>query len=310
MVSGFLGTLIGLERAVGLQKPYSYAIPLLTGLGALSFLLGFPYRAGIVLISLGSLGMVGLSIIRIHRQPTLFTFILGLGALCWFLGNLLWLARWGLPIVAFWWAGFFILTIAGERLELTRLLRPSRWSLAIFLSAILLFSLGLILLLQWYSTGVPLTGAGMLLLALWLVMNDIARHNLRQAGLPRYISICLLLGYLWLGAGGILSLSCRSAMAGPTHDAILHSLFLGFVFSMIFGHMPILFPALLNLSLSFSSLLYIPLALLHLSLLLRIFGDLMFLIPARLWGGLLNAVAILLFLAVIVLQASSRNARK
>jgi hypothetical protein len=35
----------------------------------------------------------------------------------------------------------------------------------------------------------------------------------------------------------------------------------------------------------------------------------MFVIPARLWGGLLNAVAILFFFVVIVLQAASRPAR-
>ncbi|HME69219.1 MAG TPA: hypothetical protein VKM54_05055 [Myxococcota bacterium] len=33
--------------------------------------------------------------------------------------------------------------------------------------------------------------------------------------------------------------------ARPRYDAILHALFLGFVMTMIFGHAPIIFPALL-----------------------------------------------------------------
>ncbi len=297
MVPGFLGTLIGLERATALQKPWSYAVPLLTALGILSFSLGFPYQAGILLMTSGSLGMVALSVILIRRQHALYTVVMGLGALLWFIGNLLWLARFGLSIVAFWWAGFLLITIAGERLELSRLLRPSRGSLTIFLSAILSFTLGLILLPQSYSAGVPIAGAGMLILALWLVNYDIARHNLHQVGLPRYISICLILAYLWLGVGGVLSLFYRTATAAPPYDAILHSLFLGFVFSMIFGHAPIIFPSLLHLPFTFSPTLYIPLSLLHLSLLLRLSGDLMFWIPARQWGGLFNAIAILLFLA-------------
>ncbi len=40
MVCGFLGTVITLERAVGLGNLWTYAAPLLTGSGALLFLLG------------------------------------------------------------------------------------------------------------------------------------------------------------------------------------------------------------------------------------------------------------------------------
>src|SRR5690606_36486974 len=42
MVSGFLGTLIAVERAVAMGRRVVYAVPLLTGLGALALLLGLP----------------------------------------------------------------------------------------------------------------------------------------------------------------------------------------------------------------------------------------------------------------------------
>jgi hypothetical protein len=42
MVVGFLGTLIGLERAVALQRWWAYGIPVLSGLSALAGLAGGP----------------------------------------------------------------------------------------------------------------------------------------------------------------------------------------------------------------------------------------------------------------------------
>jgi len=309
MITGFLSTLIGLERAVAYSRLPAYAIPLLTGAGTLSILAGFPLKSSILMVCLGSLGLLGLSVLPFRRQPSLFTFHFLLGAFALLLGNILWLTGYSLFLISFYWSVFLTLTIVAERQELARILKPSHISRLMILAATFLVSVGLLFLPYWYKVGVQLLGGGMLLFSLWLLLRDPIRLNLKREGLPRYISITLLSGYIWLTVAGTLALAFGGATSGPLYDAILHSLFLGFVFSMIFGHMPIIFPALLNLSLSFSSLLYIPVALLHLSLILRIFGDLMFVIPARLWGGLLNAVAILFFFVVIVLQAASRPAR-
>ncbi len=84
--------------------------------------------------------------------------------------------------------------------------------------------------------------------------------------------------------------------AGPWYDAMLHAVFVGFVMSMIFGHAPVIFPAVLGGSVRFGRLFYAPLALLHASLALRVAGDLGA-SPLRAWGGLLNMAAIVLFLA-------------
>ena len=49
---------------------------------------------------------------------------MGAGALAWFVGNVLWSA--GVPIhrTVSWFGAFLLLTIVGERLELSRLARP------------------------------------------------------------------------------------------------------------------------------------------------------------------------------------------
>jgi hypothetical protein len=66
---------------------------------------------------------------------------------------------------------------------------------------------------------------------------------------------------------------------------------------MIFGHAPIIFPSITGVALPFQKAFYLHLVLLHLSLLLRVVGDLLLWMPDRKWGGLLGVLAILLFLA-------------
>jgi hypothetical protein len=145
--------------------------------------------------------------------------------------------------------------------------------------------------------------------ALWLLRYDLARRTVRQRGLTRYIAACLLSGYVWLGVGGLLALTMAGPAAGPIYDAVLHSVFLGFIFALIFGHAPIIFPAILRLPVSYRPVFYGHLALLQLSLLLRVAGDLAGSLAARQWGGLLNVVAVLWFLgstAYSLLPATSR----
>jgi hypothetical protein len=114
----------------------------------------------------------------------------------------------------------------------------------------------------------------------------------------------LLSGYMWLGAGGVLWLWFGGMVAGWHHDAMLHAVFVGFVMSMVFGHAPVILPAVLGGSIAYRSRFYVHLALLHASLVLRIGGDLVAATPAVRWGGLLGAVAILLF---VVSTAAARR---
>ena len=58
MVSGFLCTLIGLERAVALDRRWTYLGPLFTGLGAFLLIMGVAGSLGPLLITLGSLNIL------------------------------------------------------------------------------------------------------------------------------------------------------------------------------------------------------------------------------------------------------------
>jgi hypothetical protein len=297
MVSGFLGTLIGLERAVAFGRPAAYAVPLISGAGGLALLAGAPAPAAPALMALASAGFAAIVASGFARHPAIFTGVMGMGALVWLTGNALWLA--GAPVygVAPWFGGFLLLTIVGERLELSRLARPAPLSRGTFLAAVAVYLLGLLVTFGAPQIGERLEGLGMLGLALWLLCFDIARYTARQPGLPRFIAVSLLSGYVWLGIGGVLWILFAGSIAGPFYDAMLHSLFLGFAFTMIVAHAPIIMPAVLGGTVRYRADYYAPLALLNLSLIVRLCGDLGGRGDVRQWGGLLGVVAVLAFLA-------------
>jgi hypothetical protein len=299
MVSGFFGTLISLERAVALNKRWSYLGPLASGLGGLFMLSGIGGLLGPWLLTLGSLGLVVIFIAVLRQRSAADTWMMAAGGASWLVGNALWLS--GKPVyqVVWWWAGFLVLTIAGERLELGRMLRLSDFSRRLFFGAALVFAIGLFIQFLSFDIGTRIVGFGLLGLALWLARYDIARYTVRQKGLARYIAVCLLTGYFWLAISGLAAISYGSESAGPIYDFMLHSVFVGFIFGMVFGHAPIIFPAVLGLDIRYSPIFYIPLFLLEISLLMRVTGSLAGLLWLRQWGGLLNATAILAFLPLV-----------
>lgn len=297
MICGFLGTVIGVERAVALNRRWTYAGPVLTGLGGLALMVGLPLPLGAGLITLGSVGLVAVFGLILTIETAPYTATMAAGATLWLVGNILWLFGWPVYTVAVWWSGFLLLTIAGERLELGRILRLSKAVQGLFVAAAGLYLAGLVVSLFAFDAGVRLTAAGMLALAVWLLRFDIARHTVKKPGLTRFIAVCLLTGYGWLVVSGALALYYGGVSAGFQYDAILHAVYVGFVMAMIFGHAPIIFPAVLGKAIPFHNSFYLHLALLHVSLILRVAGDLAFWVPLRQWGGFLNTIAILLFVA-------------
>lgn len=306
MVSGFLGTLISLERAVALGQYQGvryryYLAPFLAGWGAAFLFVTVPSVIPRGLMTLAALGLVLMFVIICRLQPTTDHLVMGLGALLWLVGNGLWLAVRPLAQVVPWWVGFLVLTIAGERLELARVLLHKDSARRTFVLVGTVFIAGLLLSLVRQAAGIRLAGLGLLGLGGWLWRFDIARRTIRQTGVTQFIAACLLPGYVWMMVGGMLWLGYGGQYSvGPVYDAMLHVVFVGFVFSMIFGHAPIIVPALLGVQVSYTPLFYLPLGLLHLSLGLRIAGDILFWPATRRWGGLLNEIAILLFLMLMV----------
>ncbi len=147
MIAGFLGTLIGVERAVALNRSWLYAGPVLSAVGGLYYVVGGSSIAGPLLMTLGSFGLVLVFGVILKRHWADYTIVMALGAAAWFVGTLLWL--FGKPIfqIVLWWSAFLVLTIVGERLELGRLVRPSRWRKTAWRAAVGVYLLGMLLTL-------------------------------------------------------------------------------------------------------------------------------------------------------------------
>ncbi len=151
-----------------------------------------------------------------------------------------------------------------------------------------------------HEAGVRLLGAALLALAAWLVRQDIARRTVRGKGLTRYVAVCLLSGYFWLAVGGFALLAEDVGPGTPQRDAALHALALGFVFAMVFGHAPIIVPAVLRVAVPWHPAFYVPLGLLHASLVVRLAGDAAALPPLARAGAVGNALTLALFIATVL----------
>jgi len=297
MVCGFFGVVIALERAVAVGHAWAYAAPLCAGIGSVLVLLGATSPARWLYVAASAVLLIA-SLDVWRRQREWFTLTIAVGAACWAAGVAAWAAGAAVHAVVPWWLSFLVLTIAGERLELSRFMPPSTRARQGFAALLLLVVAALLAAPRW-PWALHIHGVALLGLALWLLKHDIARRTVRQRGLTRFIAVCLLSGYPWLGIGGMVIAVHGDLLPGTqAYDAALHAVLLGFVFAMVFGHAPVIFPSVLRVAVPYHPMFYTPLAVLHASLLLRMTGDAM-IDPALLRsGGLLAAIALVLFVLV------------
>jgi hypothetical protein len=298
LVCGFFGTVISLERAVALDARWAYAAPLLAGVGGV--VLSAAPAPGQWLLLAASVMLTFESAVIHARARAPFSLTLALGAASWAVGNVAWLAGASFAAVVPWWIAFLVLTIAGERLELTRLLPPSPARTARFAIVVAAVLGGVLLGLVQSEAGSRVLGLALVALAVWLGVQDIARRTARDPGLTGSIGRCLLSGYLWLAIGGALLAGPGAAYGSFAWDAAAHAILLGFVFSMVFGHAPVIVPAVARVAVPYHWSFYVPLAALHLSVAVRIAGDLAGSPGWRAGGGALNALAILAFVLVTI----------
>ena len=296
MTGGFLGTVISIERAVALRQRAAWLAPLVSGFSAVCLLLGHPVTGAWLGVAAAT-AFTAVNLAVLQRQRAAHNWVLLLGACAWLMGNLLLATGYGRVDILPWWFAFLVLTIAAERLEMTRLMRRRPAAQAGLYAVLLALLLGAALTAIEPLAGGVLYGAALTLLALWLGRFDIARRTLKAHGLSRYMAVCLLGGYAWLAVAGVAW--AATVLGWPVRDVALHALGLGFVVSMIMGHAPVILPAVARVKLHFGNFFYVPLAALHLSLIVRL-GLGMFDAPLRASGALLNAAALVLFAATVV----------
>lgn len=301
MVNAFLGTMISLERAAALEKGWATSAPVFFAAGAILLLAGFLPVAKWLFVA-GALMMFVVLIYLYKFQPETYHLMMAAGGASLLVGNILYAL--GFPIfnLVAWWMGFLMLIIFGERLELNRIMRPPQKAQNIFAGLAAVWLLGVALTYIDRYIGWAIASVALIGLALWLFKYDIARKTIQSAAWTKYSAICLLSGYVWLVLAGLFGIFEGLPYAGLAYDAQLHMIFLGFVFSMIFAHAPVIIPSLTGKYVPYSRYFYIPLILLHGALVLRIASDILLLPWYRKSGAHSNVLAILLFLGGIGFQ--------
>ncbi len=294
----FFGAVVSLERAVALGGRRHLFAPAAVALAGLALLAGAPPLLAQALLTGGATAALLSAVSLLRRQTALHLAMLALGVFSWWCGDLLWLAT-GMPLDAVpSWVAFLVLTIAAERLELTRMRpTPARARVAL-VSIVVVMLLAIGWALRDSELALRAFSACLLALAAWLARYDIARITVRQRGLTRFIAVCLLSGYGWLALSGFLGIFGAWRVAHAWHDAALHALTLGFVVSMALGHAPIVLPAVARLRVRYHPGFYVPLVALHAALAVRIGGVLMQRFALQRAGAIGNALALLLFVLV------------
>lgn len=306
MVLGFVGTVICLERAVALGKKPGYLVPLVSGLGVVALLVPLiPPRFGLALLTLAQFGLLGIYVPLWKRSHDDATVIQIAGAFCAAGAAALLTSGADVPDVIGWLACYLILTICGERLELSRLTMTRNRALpALCLTVVA----ALFVSVASPQIGYRLLGLVLVALAVWLCRNDVAGGGLKRGGQAAYIGLLLMIGYLWLGLAGLIWTVNGLLTTGRAYDAVVHSVFLGFTMGMILGHAPIILPAVLRVRLNWTTWFWLPAFLLEASLLVRIgIGDALDRPTAVQAGGVVNVLSLLTLVAVVATHVRSRS---
>lgn len=288
MVGGFLGTLISLEKIIPLRKKILFVIPLLSACSIPFFFAGLAEVSFLLLVVASG----GLSLIFFHylsREKNLIYLLGTTGSLCWLMGNILLFTRNFYPLAFPWWLGFALFIITSERLELMKFLPVTRARKAILGVLLTAYLCGVIL--SFHGAGGLLCGVSLAAIAIWLMRYDIAGISLKRTGMPKFVAVALLCGYTALLLTGVFILGLDNQPMA--YDVVVHTFFLGFVFSMIFAHGPIIIPGVLGISAKpYHPVLYAWLVLLHLSWAMRVAADILLDFQWRRLSGIITAVAI------------------
>lgn len=290
MMAGFFGTLIALERAVALHR--GLWVPALAGIGGLTgWLLGaWPLAAALWVGSAAGL-LVLYAWAGWRRAMSLPLAVEASGALALLAANVgFWLGLSDLARLG--WSAFLVLTIAGERRELTRMVKLPAGAATGFV-LIWIAAMLAVLISPWSAMWADrVWWTTMLTLALWLLRFDVALRQWRARGWAGHTAICLSVGYVWLALGAALGLAGQFVA--------WHLVWLGFVMAMVFGHAPIMMPALAGWRPVPTRWALAPLAWLGASLVLRVVGALTDDAAWVAMAGAGHALALALFGAVMI----------
>lgn len=310
MVFGFVGGAIGLERAVAVRTRWAWVGPIFHVAGFVGIMAGLPRQVPALCFAAGFI-VLGFIYATIHRrQPALSIIVQATGVIGGVAAALLWAMEPAFSTAMPLCVLYVVATIIGERMELARItMAGTQADKRITLWVLGLAALSVVYILS-PAVGYRAMGVALIGVAVSTVRVDVAKNLVRSRGLPRYSAACMLAGYFWLALGGYFWLLYGES-SGFAYDASVHAIFLGFVMSMIFAHAPIIITSVIRRRLAYHPVLFVPVAVLHGGLALRILADVARHTVAYQVGGLTTLAAVLVFLACGITLAvkEARRAR-
>lgn len=331
MIFGFLGTVIGLERAVALQsdqrRVWAYIAPLLAALGgACSILLTTGHAPAFVvsmsqqwgpriipgtLWTFGMLALAGIYLtVLVKRVATSAVYVELISAVVGACGAALWTRGFAIPLIVHWWLVYVVLTIYAERLELAHIVMSNSGTDRRILieSAALALTLPLTLLAP--SWGLPIMGVTLLIMTADMAWHDVARRLVRTSGVPRFSAAAMLAGYSYAGVASVVWLMAQDPTAGYVYDLVVHAVTIGCVMSMIIAHAPIIIPSLIHRDVPYHPIMWLILLLLHIALAFRVFGASHEIETVWRFGGTMGSVVVVVFVASTVALIIRQNRLK
>ncbi len=304
LVGGFLTTLIDLEKIIPLKKTWMLVIPVVS---AGSLLIAWPGMFyGFYLMIAGAAGLMMVLGFYAYRHPKdLATILMMAGAGCLLIGDVMLLKRQFYPMAFPWWMAFLLLTITAERLELSKFLPVTIRHKATLVALLSLFVLGLVF--SFHGSGNIMSGCAAIGVSLWMLRHDVMGIGLKKQGLVRFSAVALVIANGWLMVEGVLLvLAPQTALA---YDMAVHVFFLGYTFSMIFAHGPIILPGVLGIQVRpYHPVLYVWLFITQGALMFRVIMDGFENPYARYWSGIVSGVGIMLyFLSLVALSIWQTN---
>ena len=295
---GLFVTVIGLERAVALGARLALVVPAVGAASVAAMVLRVPVAAALSVVA--AAGLVVLNVALLRRSRATYSWITcGASALV-LVGNLRWASGHPIFTVVGTWIAFLALTIAAERLRWSKAVPIPRWArpwLPLLAALSGVAAVAQAIRVDHASRGL---GVALALIALWQLRFDASRDTFARPGMPGFIATGVRAGASWLLVAGVLLAREPLPPAGPYYDAALHTVFVGQVLSTVFAHAPTMLASVGGIGVPFTTLLYVPLVLLHVSLASRVYGDLADVLWARRAGSLGNAIALALFAVTLV----------
>ncbi|GAU87065.1 hypothetical protein [Bosea sp. BIWAKO-01] len=303
LICGLFGTLLAWKRALDAGDRWALLAPALSGGGTLALLAGMPLALGAGAFVLSAAVLCLAAFVIMLREPSVSTALVELAAISWLVGNLSWFL--GNPAAdhAGWWLILFVLNVASERMAGPGAKGQALREVAVLFAAGLLLSgaqNGLV-----SENGAILFGLGLLTLAGLFLHQDVTERDLRRSGRARFAALSMLLGNLWLGIAGAVLVAQSGGALG--YGLSLHVLLIGFLFSLGFGHALIIMPAVSRRRVIYRPLMYLPLAALHLSLAVRVAGEVAGWPDLRAWSGLATLMALTGFALCVLAAASAKR---